>query len=682
MPNSLQKYVAPNITPAIGGLAATETLSGFPGANPQYLGGFYPTAPYAALRTFVDGDGVTQLYPLSFVNYRLNPGLLLASPPVSLPEATQLIENELRGQFDASRPYVYLKAMFNVPLPAGTAPYPVPEVFDRVLPNTWGAGAETTDVFANRGRFTFTADAGAYAVVGLVAPGGDLGDPASVAFGFLLRSVQGCSSVMESGTVVALGATYAFSAATSFAVQYVDGAVSYLIDGVVRRTVTVPVLESDTVFRGGASLYSGNSNIVGLSVVGYSRSAGALPALTMPRKAGIYSLPALRAGGGWRPYAAATLPAMRAVGGRAPYAYAAARLPALQLTSRSEYAQISLRPLTMTGGRRSAGVARLPRAAVAGSDRAYGGAAVQFRPLTGRANTGRAIPLGGMGVLPRLRAIAVGTSGQMGQGAARLPALRGRAGRAISGATVALRKPLVLGYQDPAREAFISGAPFASDPGEVSLIVLVSMDSSGNITDVRTVQYVVDARIDGAATLDSTATTTLLIQALMDSALIGGSFVPMSEQGGETWVLNVDTNASSTYESYAFNSYGTVGGRTYGARADGLYLLEGETDNGLPIRASMSFGSTNFGTDYLKRLEYAYLGLASSGKMYLKVILGDGTSYVYEARNSADHMAVQRIEVGRGLRASFMTFELYNSDGCDFDLSTADFQAVDLSRKI
>lgn len=693
--NTLRKFVAPVITPAVGGIFAPPRLGGFPGANPQLVGGFYPTPPYAALRTFIDGEGRTQLHPADFVDYRLNSDILQASPPVPLDEAEQLIENNLRGQFDVSRPFVYLLAMFNLPPVSTVAPFPTAEVVDAILPNSWGAGAVTTNGFVDRGQFTFTVDAGTFAVVGLVPPLVDVGDPAAISFGFLIRSVAGCSSVMESGAVIPLSVPYTFTETTLFAVQYIDGALRYFIGGTLVRSSTVPVPRAPVFLRGGASLYSGGSDVTGVSIAGFSSANAVLPGLRMVRNAGIYPLPALRVSAGWLPYAALSLPrTFSVVGGKTPYAYANAVLPRIYLME--QVGRVRLGRLGLTGGTRSAGVLRLPRTALLGSNKVYGTGGGTLPVPTMRAFSGRPQVFGGMYTLPRIRAIATGGSGQLGQAAVSLPALRGRSA-SFSAVAAVLPRLSVLGYQDPAREAFISNALFSSDPSNSSLLLFVSLDSDGVVVSVSAVQVVDTAQLISAGVLSSTAATAAIIQALLDSALVGNSFAPAFVQGGqvevvgpngqprqssETWVLNVDTGASSTYENYAFNSFGTVGGAAYGVRSDGLYLLDGDKDAGEPIRASVSFGSTNFGTDFLKRLEHAYVGVSSSGKMHLKVILGDGTSYIYAARNNADYMAMQRIEVGRGLRASFITLEMYNSNGCDFELNSVDFQAAELSRRI
>ena len=202
------------------------------------------------------------------------------------------------------------------------------------------------------------------------------------------------------------------------------------------------------------------------------------------------------------------------------------------------------------------------------------------------------------------------------------------------------------------------------------------------ITGVASIGLVLDGQLPGGANAVDAITTTAILNALMSSALIGASFEPLSEQGGETWVINTDTGASSLYESYSFNSFATIGGRMYGVRSDGLYLMEGSTDDGAPIRASLGFGSTDFDSDKLTRLEHAYIGVASTGRMFLRVILRDGTRYTYAARRNDSYMAVQRIDVGRGIRASYMEFELYNDAGCDFELNTVSFHAAELTRRI
>ena len=147
------------------------------------------------------------------------------------------------------------------------------------------------------------------------------------------------------------------------------------------------------------------------------------------------------------------------------------------------------------------------------------------------------------------------------------------------------------------------------------------------------------------------------------------------------WVVNVDTGATSRYEAFDFNSFAEIDGHYFGCRADGVYELEGDTDDGDPIRAMVSFGKQDFGTSALKRITNAYVGVSSTGKLVLKVI-ADGAEYDYVARDSSEYMQTQRFDTGRGLRLNQLEFELYNQDGDDFELSSVEFAVLATKRRI
>ena len=299
---------------------------------------------------------------------------------------------------------------------------------------------------------------------------------------------------------------------------------------------------------------------------------------------------------------------------------------------------------------------------------------------------GRPALIGCMAILPRVEAIGVGTSGTVGSGALTLPKLIMRSAN-FAEMRATMPKLRGLGIQEPANEAFLSGAPLMTAPLSLTALVTMQVDSAASITSDAAAQTVVAGTLNSAASVTSDLAINAVFNAALDSVLIGAAYQSIDgdsdEVGGDqTWVVNAETSASSVYEGFAFNSYAVIGGQLYGARSDGLYLLEGDDDDGVPIRASMSFGSTSFGTAMLKRMESAYIGVSSAGTMYLKVILKDGENYTYAARRSDGFQAQQRFDVGRGIRASHLTFELYNSDGCDFELNTVTFVAAELTRKV
>lgn len=149
---------------------------------------------------------------------------------------------------------------------------------------------------------------------------------------------------------------------------------------------------------------------------------------------------------------------------------------------------------------------------------------------------------------------------------------------------------------------------------------------------------------------------------------------------GVAWVVNTGSNASTRYDTYGFNSFARIGGKHYGARQDGVYLLEGASDNGNPITSGVSFGKQDFGTQALKHMDAVYAGVSSTGTLFLKV--GDGkNSYTYKARRKDDHMRTQRFDVGRGLRANYFDLQL-TSDADAFELDSVTFHVLPSSRRI
>jgi hypothetical protein len=149
----------------------------------------------------------------------------------------------------------------------------------------------------------------------------------------------------------------------------------------------------------------------------------------------------------------------------------------------------------------------------------------------------------------------------------------------------------------------------------------------------------------------------------------------------ETWVVNMDTKASTRYEQFDFNSFAFVDGHYFGAQQDGVYLLEGDDDHGDPIRASINFGLQNFGTSLMKHVPDVYVGVASDGRLVLKV-KSDAETYFYTQRDASEFTRTQRFDLGRGLRNSFFEFELFNQDGGDFDMESIEFVVVTMSRRV
>lgn len=258
-----------------------------------------------------------------------------------------------------------------------------------------------------------------------------------------------------------------------------------------------------------------------------------------------------------------------------------------------------------------------------------------------------------------------GTEGEIAEGNLVLPAMR------VYGETYLPPDEVI------ARTRMVSAGALSGEG-----LVIVVLSETGAIATVAAAELVRDDALVSGGIVSTATALELLVDALMQTTVTAGAFVPLSEQPAQVWVVNADTQASSFYEGYPFNSFAKIDGRYYGAKTDGVYLLEGDDDDGVPIQASASFGKQDWGSKQRKQLMKAYAGMSSTGVMVLKVVVNDTTEYLYEARRADAHMRTQRFDLGHGLRANFVTFELFNQDGCDFELDSIEFHATELNRKI
>lgn len=215
-----------------------------------------------------------------------------------------------------------------------------------------------------------------------------------------------------------------------------------------------------------------------------------------------------------------------------------------------------------------------------------------------------------------------------------------------------------------------------------SSLISVLMSSTGQVTGAISFDLLMDAELSSTGQASTTFDLDSAIEATILSVISARTSLGMGSAGDTCWVVNADTGASSRYEGFEFNSFATLDGQLYATREDGLYRVGADDDAGEPIRAMISLGRQTFGSTHLKGLTAAYLGVSSTDTMYLKVVVNGGNEYIYRARRNDEFMKTQRIDTGKGLRANYFDFEIYNSDGSDFELDSVEFAPVQLSRRI
>ena len=151
--------------------------------------------------------------------------------------------------------------------------------------------------------------------------------------------------------------------------------------------------------------------------------------------------------------------------------------------------------------------------------------------------------------------------------------------------------------------------------------------------------------------------------------------------GGEftTWVMNTRTAAVTEYDGYDFNSFAAIGKKYIGATSQGLYELNGDTDDGDDVIATIAGGFMQFGATKLSRLKAAYIAMRGTGQIFLKIETGEGVEYIYQI--TTENMHTTKIPMGKGQRARYFAYEL-TTTGQDFDLDTLEFVPIIMKRRV
>lgn len=187
---------------------------------------------------------------------------------------------------------------------------------------------------------------------------------------------------------------------------------------------------------------------------------------------------------------------------------------------------------------------------------------------------------------------------------------------------------------------------------------------------------------------DTLSVQQQILQALHDGIEFGITLFT-GDDTYTAWVMTTETRAMRHYSNFAFNSYAHFGGKLIAAKDDGIYVLEGDTDAGQAINASVRTGLLDLGSRQLKRVTRAYMGYTAKGTLALRVTItspqGKKIDYTYRMVKTAGAEAPRetRVIIGKGLQSVYWAFELDNSlDGEDFELHDVTVLPVILSRKV
>jgi hypothetical protein len=137
--------------------------------------------------------------------------------------------------------------------------------------------------------------------------------------------------------------------------------------------------------------------------------------------------------------------------------------------------------------------------------------------------------------------------------------------------------------------------------------------------------------------------------------------------------MNLSHFGVTEHENYPFNSFCNYHGTGIyiGASEDGIFLLDGEDDNGVKIEAAIQMGTEDLWKDYIKRLREGF-AVIRGGPLQLQIVLDEGRldPVIRNLESVVNTMHEERIKFPHGLKNRFVSFIWRNLGGSDFDFES------------
>lgn len=167
---------------------------------------------------------------------------------------------------------------------------------------------------------------------------------------------------------------------------------------------------------------------------------------------------------------------------------------------------------------------------------------------------------------------------------------------------------------------------------------------------------------DAVVFSDALDWTALWHMVLEDVVVFSGS-ISLDGTDYVAWVLNPSNKAFSSYSNFPFNSFVQIENQAFGIADDGIYLLEGEDDDGEDIEGRLRMGLMDFGSSMWKNVRHAYLGIVSGGENLIlrTVAIKEGSrvqdEYVLKPKESRSAFEA-RAQFSNAVQARYWSLEV------------------------
>jgi hypothetical protein len=122
-------------------------------------------------------------------------------------------------------------------------------------------------------------------------------------------------------------------------------------------------------------------------------------------------------------------------------------------------------------------------------------------------------------------------------------------------------------------------------------------------------------------------------------------------------------------------------GKPLGAKADGIYELEGADDDGEVIYWKVDLGKVDF---KFSKIRHVFVSGKLTDDVILTVELSDGTNYEYRGEAISEYEGGLKIKTGKGFSGGgynrYLDLELKNENQCDVSIDSISVFALDTKK--
>ncbi|MBE9570765.1 MAG: hypothetical protein IMF11_09060 [Proteobacteria bacterium] len=165
------------------------------------------------------------------------------------------------------------------------------------------------------------------------------------------------------------------------------------------------------------------------------------------------------------------------------------------------------------------------------------------------------------------------------------------------------------------------------------------------------------------------------------TATMTGTFVPYSSC---IFVLDyaLQPRTTTQYINYDFNSMVKFGDKYLGACDDGIFELDGDTDDGAYIGAYFEPIVTDFGISNPKKVRFVFLGYEAEGDLIVTLSADEGDEQSRIVNSLKTGQQSTRVSVNRNMQGRYIKLGVSNVLGCDFGFDVMDVAIVVMSRRL